>query len=237
MSGDPASHHGAARAVPTAVSGALADSLRLSARVALAGIAAFALAVLVLHGLQPALDPATQAVSFYVHGAHGWLLTAGLLALGLGSLALTVGLARSVRGAAGARAGRWCLGVWGAGVLLGGIFPADPPGNWSAPPSVAGLIHGNAALVAFLALPAAAVLLSRAFRRDPNWRGVTAASSALAAAVVICLILFLASLAPAIVSPGPPVLLGLTERALIAACLAWLGVAAVGMLRVASAGR
>ena len=199
-----------------------AGALRLSAWVALAGIVAFAVAVLALHGLQPALSPATQAISFYAHGTHGWLLTAGLLALGLGSLALSAGLARGVRGATAARAGRWCLGVWGVGVVLGGIFPADPPGNWAAPPSVAGWVHGNAALVAFAALPAAAVLLSLAFRRDPRWRRVAAISSALAAAAVASLILFLASLAPAIVSPGPPVLLGLTERVLLVVYLLWL---------------
>lgn len=120
--------------------------------VAVIGLAVFALTVLALHFVQPALSPRDEAVSYYVHGRHGWLLTIGLIALGTASLALIAALVRATEGS-GARVGRWLIGVWSVGVLLGGVFPADPAGNWSAPPSVAGMIHGNAAMVAFLALP------------------------------------------------------------------------------------
>src|SRR5262245_56869925 len=80
--------------------------------VSLTGIGCFAVSILALHWLQPGLDPLDEAMSYYVHGAHGWLLTVGLLALGLSSLALTAGLARTIDGPE-ARAGQWCLVVWG----------------------------------------------------------------------------------------------------------------------------
>jgi Protein of unknown function (DUF998) len=192
------------------------------------GNGCFAVAVLALHLLQPGLSPLNEAVSCYVHGTHGWLLTVGLLAWGLGSGALLVGLARTVRIRVG-KAGIWGLAVWSVGVLIGGLFPADPPGHWDKPPSVAGLIHGNAALVAFIALPIAAFMLARGLRRVPEWRRIAGVLYTLAIATFVSLIAFFMSLVPVLVSPGPPILLGLTERILLAVYVAWIGVAAIGL--------
>jgi hypothetical membrane protein len=196
-------------------------ALRTSGYVGIVGVIVFAGAVLILHLVQPGLDPRDEAVSYYVHGPFGWVLTVGLILLGIGSMSLVFGLARLVEGRWG-RAGRWLVGVWGLGVLLGGVFPADPPGHWNEPPSLAGMIHGNAAMLAFLALPAGALCLARTFRQDPRWRPHGSLFRALAAAAALSLVLFMASLAPVFVRPGPPVLLGLSERLLLAAYAAWL---------------
>jgi hypothetical protein len=189
-----------------------------------AGVVVFLLAVVALHLLQPGLDPLEQAVSYYVHGAFGSLLTVGLIALGLASLALALALRGAVAGPE-SRAGRWLLGVWGVGVLLGGVFRADPPGQWNEPPSVAGLIHGNAALVAFLAFPIAALCLTPALRASGSGRSRAGLLLVLAVAAALSLALFAASLVPVFVRPGPPILLGLTERVLLAVYSAWLIVA------------
>src|SRR5262245_19138827 len=93
---------------------------------ALAGIGCFVASVLALHRLQPGLDPLDQAVSYYVHGPRGWLLIVGLIGLGLGSLALTVGVTPSEHGPS-MRTERSFLALWSACVLLAGIFAADPP--------------------------------------------------------------------------------------------------------------
>lgn len=198
--------------------------------VALGGVTIFVLTVVALHFLQPGLSPVEEAISYYVHGSHGWLLTAGLVALGVGSLSLVAGLVDSVKGP-GARIGRWSLGVWGVGVLLGGVFRADPPGQWSEPPSVAGMIHGNAALLAFLAFPVAALSLARSFRQDERWRSPGTVLLGLAVASAISLIAFMASLIPVFLRPGPPILLGLTERVLVAIYSAWLMAVATTLLK------
>src|SRR5215475_2077983 len=86
----------------------------------LTGNGCFAVAVLVLHLLQPELSPLNYAVSYYVHGAQGWLFSAGLLAWGIGSTALLLGLARTVRihiRVRASNAGLLGLAVWSAGVL------------------------------------------------------------------------------------------------------------------------
>jgi hypothetical protein len=202
---------------------------RWLAYASLLGNGCFTIAVLALHLLQPERSPLNEAVSFYVHGAHGWLVTVGLVTWSLGSLALLVGLALTFRGRISS-AGLWGLAVWCLGGLLGAVFPADPPGHWDQPPSVSGLIHGNAAMVAFLSLPVAALLLARPLRREPVWRPVAGASSVLALATMVSLVAFFMSLVPVFVSPGPPKLLGLTERILLSVYVVWLGVAGIGLL-------
>ena len=178
-------------------------------RVAKGGCVVFAAAVTVLHAAQPALSPARDAVSFYVHGRLGVLLTLGLAALGFGSLALSALWGGTVR---------WAVRTWGACLLLGAVCAADPPGRWHQPPSPAGLVHASAAMVGFLALPVAAVALARRERR-------TVVS---ALATVVSLALFAASLWPTIGADRPPVLLGLWERVLLLAYVAWMWTAARG---------
>jgi hypothetical protein len=197
-------------------------------RIVLAGLTVFLAATAALHGLQPSLSPRDEAVSYYVHGAGGGLLTAGLLALGLASVALVGALRDTVEGP-GARLGRGLLGIWSVGVVLGAIFPADPPGRWTGPPSLAGIIHGNAALAAFVALPVGALCLARSFRRDPRWAPSARLLRALAVACAVSLPLFFASLVPVFVRPGPPVLLGLSERVLLALYVAWLASVALAL--------
>ena len=193
-----------------------------------AGLAIFTLTTLALHVLQPALSPRNEAVSYYVHGNYGWLLTIGLIALGTASLVLTAAL-RSATGGPGARAGRWLLGIWSVGVLLGGVFPADPAGNWNGPPSAAGMIHGSAAMVAFLALPAGALFLARGFRRDSRWKEVAQLLFGLAVATAVSLVVFFASLIPVFIRPGPPILLGLSERILLGLYVVWLAAVATNL--------
>ena len=208
--------------------------IRRLAYLSLVGNVCFAAAVSALHLLQPELSPLNEAVSYYVHGRHGWLLTAGLLAWGVASAALPAGLARAVRGRLNA-AGLWGLGLWSIGLFLGAIFPADPPGHWDQP-TTAGLIHGNAALIAFVVFPPAVFLLSRSLRRETGWHRIGEVMKVLAIAAAISLLAFFASLVPVIISPGPPKLLGLTERVLLTVYATWLTVAAIG-LRRASIGR
>jgi hypothetical protein len=74
------------------------------------------------------------------------------------------------------------------------------------------MIHGNAALVAIAAFPAAAL-------------------SGLALAATLSLIAFASSLLPVFVRPSPPILFGLSERVLTVAYVAWLALVGVTILR------
>lgn len=210
-------------------------TVRLLAWATWLGIACFGLAMAALHRLQPGLSPFDEAMSYYVHGPHGWLLTLGLLTLGLGSSALTIALGGRP-GAAVGRAGIWCLGIWSAGVLLGAIFAADPPGQWDGPPSVSGSIHGLAAMVALIIFPVGAVLVSRRLCVGAGPAKHSGTLRVLAIASAVSLVVFMSSLVPVFVRPGPPVLLGLTERILFLVYISWLGVAAAATYQHRAAG-
>lgn len=197
----------------------------------LSGNGCFAIAVLVLHLLQPERSPLNEAVSYYVHGAQGWLFTAGLLAWGVGSAALLLGLARTIRIRAG-NVGLLGLAVWSAGVLTSGLFRAEPPEQWGNSPSMSGLVHENAARVSFIALPIAALLISHGLRRIPKWRRTAGVLYLLAIMIIVSLIVFFASLLPVSDSLNPPILFGLTERMLLTVYAAWLCAGAIGLLRL-----
>ncbi len=204
------------------------NCVRWLAGLGLSGIAIFTVAMVALHAFQPELSPLDEAMSYYVHGRHGWLTTLGLVALGVGSLALTIALV--VHGLQSFW-GILLLATWSIGALLGGIFSADPPGNWEQPPTISGALHGIAAMIALAAFPPAAVFLVLSLRRDRDWRSIHGTLTALTVAVVLTYIAFMASLVPVFVRPGPPVLLGLTERVLLFAYIAWLAVVAIGLFR------
>lgn len=150
-------------------------------------------------------------MSYYMNGPAGWLFGLALVALGAASLVL----ARHCWRQSEPVTPTVLLAIWGLGACIGGLFPPDPRGHWDRPPSLTGMVHGIAAILAFLAFPAAAILMSR--RR-------TRALSVLANSCLICLVLFFACLAPVFMN-RPPIALGLVERVLIALYFAWIWLA------------
>jgi hypothetical protein len=157
----------------------------------------------------PVLDPVAHVVSYLVHARAGWLLA--VVGAGCAVAAFAV-VPRLRRGPAVA------VAVFGAGLLVAGLVPTQPYGDWSGP-SVATLVHGLGGWVGFLALPVAAWLA----RRDvPWWPGLVSAGLVVVLAV-----------GTVEVVDGPDHLghvLGLAERLMIAADLVWL-VAGAATLR------
>jgi hypothetical protein len=96
----------------------------------------------------------------------------GVLALAAGSVAVLVALVRAglMRWPSSAAVG---MLVWVAGMVAVVAFEKT---NWSVGPSIGGMIHRYASLVAFLALPVATLVAARG--RDgaawPRWLAITA---------------------------------------------------------------
>jgi hypothetical protein len=196
-------------------------------------ILTFVGACLVVHIAQPSFNPVDVAVSYYMNGQLGWVLRAGLVALGSGSLLLVAAMYRTFHGRAPRR---WLLllGAWGIGCVLGGVFPPDAYGSWGRPPSLSGTLHAIAAMVAFVAFPVSAVGLSRLYAsvvdtRLPHPRQV----AALCAAVTL---LFFACLAP-VFQHRAPYALGLVERVALALHVCWLLLAGRDLRNLAGLGR
>jgi hypothetical protein len=201
------------------------------ARGAIAALGIASVAIAGADVLNPGFNPLSEPISRYVNGTAGWLITVAILGIGAAS-AVLVGLLRRLTGlGVGGRIGRWALASWAGGVLVAGVFPADPPGRWSRP-STAELIHGCSAWLAFAAFPVAAVLLTLALsaRIGPGrtLRAGSAAASVIATVVLAVLLVDVMD-GPSLGFGRVPTLVGAVERVTIAANLAWLAVAAVAV--------
>lgn len=166
-------------------------------------LGASALAIVLADLLTREYDPIAEPVSRYVNGDAGALITFAILAMAAGAALLLWRLR-----AAPSRIGRAALAIWAAGLLVAGVFPADPPGRW-AHPSTSELVHGSAAWPAVAAFPVAALLLSR--------------GSVLAWASLATTVIFAVYTADVMDGPSIPVGgLGAAERLMIAVNLLWM---------------
>jgi hypothetical protein len=126
-----------------------------------AATAVFDLVVLaVLHVLRTDVDPASDPVSNYVIGDYGTLKVLATLAVGLSALALTAAL--HLTGPRRSMVGLVLLAVFGLAKVVQAFFPIDV----GTETTTSGSIHNVLGTVAFVALPVAAVLLSRSRGRD-----------------------------------------------------------------------
>ncbi|MFE5706230.1 DUF998 domain-containing protein [Rhodococcus koreensis] len=102
-----------------------------------------------------------STISAYGLGSGRWIFTIAVLLLAAGSAALLVALV-------GRRLARWrsgaalAMALWIVGLVVLAIFPKQ---DWSQPESLSGSIHRAASALAFVSLPAAAVLLARPWLR------------------------------------------------------------------------
>ncbi len=140
------------------------QSLRLDliAAVAIAGLAFFTATVLMLP-LASEYSLASDYISELALGRYGYLQTAAFFAIGVGSLALAVGIREATRGSWGSRLGSAFFGLYSLGAILAGIFPTDEvdaAGRVGSPTSV-GAIHIVASLSAFVLGIAGMFVLSR----------------------------------------------------------------------------
>jgi hypothetical protein len=184
------------------------------------------LTVLLLHFIQPDLNPLSRLVSQYALGKQGWVLTAGLMGFAVSALALACALA-GTSNATRLRIGIILLSIWGICAILAGLFPTDPiPPR--GPMSLSGMIHSIAANIGFFSLTGAILACSGHLRAILGRSVWTRVINWLALASVISLILFLIAFVVA-VTFGLFVH-GLFERLVIAVDLAWLSTVALLLL-------
>jgi hypothetical protein len=128
-------------------------------------------------------DPERHALSQLSTGDLGWLQIANFIVTGLLFIGCAVGMRRVLPG----RWGPWLFGTFGAALVWGGVFVADPadgfpPGTPEGAPdelSWHGILHVIAPTVAGIAIIAACFVFARWFARrgERGWAAysVTAA--------------------------------------------------------------
>lgn len=130
---------------------------------------------------RPGFDISRHAVSSLQNGDLGWVQSANFMFCGLLAILCAWGFRRLLGGSRGGTWGPLLIGVFGAGMILAGIFPPDPAFGFpdgaphGAPEvmSVAGGLHSLGFFAAFLALIVGFLVLSRHFGKAmPGWRNV-----------------------------------------------------------------
>lgn len=206
-------------------------TLSTLASVGIGQVLLFGVCSVMMHVVQSDLNPIDDAMSYYMNGRLGWVFGFGLVALGSGSLCIAYALhvVPVLPASLGQRFGAVLFALWGCGTVVGGLFPPDPRGHWDEPPSLSGAIHGGAAMVALVAFPAAAVLLSRRFTSSAATVGARRLLSPVAWLGAASLLALFLCLAPAIVANRAPYVLGLVERVLILVYMVWIVAAAMSV--------
>src|SRR5690348_7016268 len=107
---------------------------------------------------------------------QGWMQIANFLVCGLLTLGFAVGLRQVFRTGKGSVWGPILIGIFGAALIVAGLFVTDPslgypPGTTtSGLQTLHGTIHGVAGLVTFCSVAIASFVIARRFVGDSNWK-------------------------------------------------------------------
>jgi uncharacterized protein DUF998 len=144
---------------------------RVAKVVGLLGVAAAVVLIGLLHVIPPSsqVSALRRTISEYALLSDAWVFNLGVIALVVASLAAVVSLvSQGVTKAVSLTS--LLVVVWSACLLL---IVALPKNNWAIGPSMGGTVHRAASVVAFVALPLAAILVGRATRSPwPMWLGI-----------------------------------------------------------------
>ncbi len=139
----------------------------------------FLLVVVAQEYTREGFDPRQHALSQLSLGDLGWLQIGNFIVSGLLFLAGAVGMRRVLGGGPGGTWGPWLIGIFGAALIWGGVFLADPaygypPGTPDGAPEALtwhGTLHTVGPIVAAAAIVAACFVFARRFARlgEPGW--------------------------------------------------------------------
>jgi hypothetical protein len=178
------------------------------ASVAIIAFAYFLIIVTALYFLNPSYSLFRSFAGTYDLGSYEFLIASTFFSLGFGALALVIGLYRGISRSARSRRGLILLGIWGVGMLLAGIFPANEPSGTlphmttvliagifpvevqATPETLFSWLHLFAILGSLISLSLAAFLLSRRFKQDDNWQPIQRLAFLLALLMLASSILF-----------------------------------------------
>lgn len=139
-----------------------------------AGAALYVVMILAMHAIQPEIDPLDQRGGFpseYAIGRWGWLMALGFAGFGVGVLAVSAGLHRSLANSGRTTTAAVFLAISGLGLIGAGIFTSDPPRpDGTVGYTLSGQLHALAGLLSFAGLITGLFLVRGVFARDPARR-------------------------------------------------------------------
>jgi uncharacterized protein DUF998 len=178
-------------------------------------------------------------VSYLALSNQGWEQIANFLVCGSLCIAFAVGLRRIWRTGRASVWGPRLVGLFGLGLLIAGVFVADPGGGYppgapvnGTPQTWHGWVHGINGLLLFnVVLPAACFVLARRFAADPQNRR-WATYSWMTGALILLISLPLSTIGvPIAENAGFPVVDGFIQRVEIIMGWVWLALIALHLWR------
>ncbi|HEY6685905.1 MAG TPA: DUF998 domain-containing protein [Propionibacteriaceae bacterium] len=119
-------------------------------------------------------DLRRHPISLLSVGEHGWIQVTNFILAGVLSIIFSIGVARVLADGPGSRWAPRFFALFGVGLVIGGIFRADPalgfpagaPEGYPEHITTHGMIHAFAPPLSFLALIAACLVIARCFAAD-----------------------------------------------------------------------
>jgi hypothetical protein len=148
-------------------------------------------------------------------------MTLAFVVFGIGILVLSLGLGLAGPKSISLKIGLGFLTLCGVGTIVAGFFPADIPGATS---TFTGQVHIIDAIVNFVSVTVASLVLSISFWRDEHWHAYGPKSLLLAGSSL---------LAFAYMWICPIAIFGLVNKLFVVALMSWLLATTVGLHNVA----
>ena len=194
----------------------------LASYITLSSVAYYATVIVLLHVLRTDFDPRYRYLSEYARGPYGAVMTSTFFLLSAGSLALSLGLYRSVASRLRFVPGLMLWLTWACAGFLAGIYAGDLQGT---PHTRIGRIHDQMGMIGFPSATVALLLLSLALRWEKRWRSVWRPTMLLSVIALVALLV--------LDRFGQMGLGGLDQRIFLSATLAWMWIIGRRMLVIA----
>ena len=199
----------------------------MAARLIIAGLVApfpFIGLVVLQSVLQPGYSQVMHPISALAALPLGWIQNLNFYILGTLMIAYAIGLHFILRPARRTALGPALIALSGMGLILVGVFPWRQENGAFIEP--AGHVVG--AIISFLGASLGHIVVSRAMRRDPQWKAI--ASYVLGSGITMLLLFFAVAYS---LEPGSPLRpwTGLVQRVLVAIWFACTFVVALRGLR------
>jgi hypothetical protein len=181
--------------------------------------------IILLHLIEPEFEPSWRFVSEYAGGRFGFVMRVAFAAMSLSLIALAYALRAEVSSKPGLL-GLGILGISGLGCGIAALFSMDPITSQPGPPTLSGKLHGVGSIMGIPTFPVAALLITYAVTRRPDWSSRRTRLRLLAHGTWISLVLMFILLSAWLSANygrfGPEVPIGWLNRLVVALYLAWV---------------
>lgn len=212
------------------------NASNLAAFISFVATALFVVLLALLHFLKPELDPSWNFISEYETGNYGWVMQLAFLSLAIGNIALYINIRRHLWGWSGWIA-QFLFLVGALGLILGGIFVADPLNTSAKAITTSGMLHNLGGTLGILGFVGTLIISWKLFRSDA-WHSVRRAIALASGIVIAGFLISFISIATITAQHngvfGPNVLVGWPNRVGILAGCAWLLIVAWHTIKLQS---